>query len=196
VFSSERDPLIVISPPLWPALFHDALRSKCPLVPRRFASDRPRLYGIMVCPSLHVAIIYSETIGGKGFVRNRMSRVECQARNTAVSMPTVKVRISRTEKANSVCIGPQYTTVTQVPPRNRLGRAVLSREVANTQKIHVTNTQMACAPMDAIGCLYQSGCRKKAVYSPAVTAVQQAENKTNRAPFLVVKFGELLWWWY
>src|SRR5882762_10516320 len=72
------------------------------------------------------------------------------------------------------CICPQYTIMTQVSPKNKLGRAELSKVVPATQSIHVSSNQMAIPPMDAIGCRYQSGCRKKAVYSPAVTAVQQA----------------------
>jgi len=88
---------------------------------------------------------------GKGFMP-MMSRVDCQASNMAVSMPIVRVKVSRTEMANSVCIGPQYTTVTQVPPMNRLGSELLSRDVLDTQRTHVTSTHMACAPMDAIGC--------------------------------------------
>lgn len=64
----------------------------------------------------------------------------------------------------------------QVPPVNKLGIAVLSIDAPDTQSIHVISSQVACAPMDAIDCCDQLGCRKKAVYSTAVTAVQQALN--------------------
>jgi len=96
-----------------------------------------------------------------------------------VSIPILRLKISTTEKAKSVCNCPQYTTATQVPPTNRLGIAVLSRDAPETQKVHVANSQAACVPTDAIGCLYQLGCRKKQVYSPAVTAVQHAEKLQN-----------------
>jgi hypothetical protein len=66
--------------------------------------------------------------------------------------------------------------VIQVPPVNKLGIAVLSIDAPDTQSIHVISSQVACAPMDAIDCCDQLGCRKKAVYSTAVTAVQQALN--------------------
>lgn len=77
---------------------------------------------------------------------------------------------------NSACVCLQYTTATQVSPTKRLGSAVLSKAVPNIQNIHVTSTQVPCVPIDATGCWYQSGCKKNAVYRPAVTVVQQAEN--------------------
>jgi len=103
--------------------------------------------------------------------------------------------------------------VIQVPPVNKLGSAVLSRDAPDTQSIHVSSSQVACAPIDAIDCCDQLGCRKKAVYSTAVTAVQQASNliprtsalssvnksrgwtcRTIRTPFLAEELGELLLW--
>jgi len=84
----------------------------------------------------------------------------------------------------SVCICLQCTTVIQVPPINKLGSAVLSKDVLNTQSIHVSSSQTACAPTDAIGCCDQSGCRKRAVYSPAVTVVQQPLNLTPKTSII------------
>jgi len=121
-----------------------------------------------------------------------MCRVDCQASHTTASMPMVRVKITRTERAKSDCICPQYTTVIQVPPVNKLGIAVLSIDAPDTQSIHVISSQVACAPMDAIDCCDQLGCRKKAVYSTAVTAVQQALNRTIRMPILAEELGVLL----
>jgi len=83
-----------------------------------------------------------------------------------------------------------------VPPTNRLGIAVLSTDVPETQGVQVPNSQIACAPIDATGCRYQLGCKKRQVYSPAVTAVQHAEKRITWMPLSVVEFGELLLYRY
>lgn len=93
---------------------------------------------------------------------------------------------------------------------NRRGSELLNRPAPATQNTHVANTQIACVPMDAMGCLDHQGSRKNRVYVPEVTVVQQAENlfdsalnpiylhiaketyKRKRTPLCVMGSGALL----
>jgi len=107
--------------------------------------------------------------------RKELVREECNLNQSRGSVWSHDI-----DPPKSDCICPQYTTVIQVPPVNKLGSAVLSRDAPDTQSIHVSSSQVAWAPMDAIDCCDQLGCKKKAVYSTAVTAVQQASNLVPR----------------
>jgi hypothetical protein len=93
---------------------------------------------------------------------------------------------------------------------NRRGSDLLNRPAPATQNTHVTSTQIACVPIDAIGRLDHKGSRKNKVYVPEVTVVQQAENlfdcmlncllpqtekqahKRKRTPLRVMGSGALL----
>lgn len=93
---------------------------------------------------------------------------------------------------------------------NKRGNDLLNKPAPATQNIHVTSTQTACVPIDAIGRLDHKGSRKNNVYVPEVTVVQQAENlvdcmlnhilpqiakqthKRKRTPLRVMGSGALL----
>jgi hypothetical protein len=93
---------------------------------------------------------------------------------------------------------------------NKRGSDLLNRPAPATQNTHVTSTQIACVPIDAIGRLDHKGSRKNKVYVPEVTVVQQAENlfdcvlnylllrmekqahKRKRTPLRVMGSGALL----
>lgn len=125
----------------------------------------------------------------------RMLRADCQTSHAMTNIPNVNVSISMTANAKSAFSCPQYTTPSQEKLVNR-GEDLSRSPVPETQNTHVTRTQTACVPIDAIGRRDHMGSRKKSVYVPAVTVVQHPANKRNRTPDRNIGSGALLLYLY